>query len=198
MLPPLPCPNKKWQYCNLCSFDVFDCFRREIASFVNPVKESLFFTNKYVPESIRRENLRNPIYSFDKRCENTTTYISGFPASKDNTNTLQCEPCVSNKTVCILQKGRKEQSYVFKLLSIDSFVCYNHSCDEMLVIAKRPLLISTARYSQWECLLQVVFSQDIIIIITQYWPTDTNHCTCRVCVSGSIPIICSQQTGLSF
>ncbi|KAM7455148.1 putative transferase [Blastocystis sp. subtype 1] len=145
VLPPLPCPNKRWKYCNLCSFDEYDCFRREIDSFVNPVKESLFFTSKYVPDSIVKENLRNPIYTFDKRCENHTAYTSKFPASKDNANPLQCESCATNKTSCILQKGRKVHSYVFKLLSIDSFVCYSHSCDGMLVAVKRQLLITTAR-----------------------------------------------------
>lgn len=127
VLPPLPCPNRKWQYCNLCSFDEYDCFRREIDSFVNPVKESLFFTNKYVPDSIVKENLRNPIFTFDKRCENSTSYTSEFPASKHNANPLQCELCVTNKTSCILKKGREVQSYVLKLLSIDSLVCCNHS-----------------------------------------------------------------------
>ena len=125
VLPPLPCPNKRWKYCNLCSFDEYDCFMREIDSFVNPVKESLFFTNKYVPDSIVKENLRNPIYTFDKRCENHTAYTSEFPASKDNANPLQCVLCVTNKTSCILEKGREVQSYVLKLFSIDSRVCFN-------------------------------------------------------------------------
>lgn len=98
---------------------------REIDSFVNPVKESLFFTNKYVPDSIVEENLRNPIYTFDKRCENHTAYTSEFPASKDNANPLQCVLCVINKTTCILEKGREVQSYVLKLFSIDSRVCFN-------------------------------------------------------------------------
>lgn len=83
--------------------------------FINPVKESVFFTNRYVPHVIVEENRQDPIYSFDTDCRESTLYISDFPASRDNKNILRCVPCSSNVTACIIERGRKDQSFVFKV-----------------------------------------------------------------------------------
>lgn len=127
VLPPLPCKKKKLRWCNLCTFDKFVCFSREVQKFANPVKESVFFTNPRVPPAIVRENEKNPIYSFDANCKSNVVYASDFPAHKNNHNVINCVPCRKKKEACIIEEGLKTKSLIFKVLSIDCCVSYTQS-----------------------------------------------------------------------
>ena len=93
--------------------------------FIYPVKESVFFSNRYVPRAIVEENQQDPIYTFDSNCSDGTLYSSDFPASKENRNVLQCVPCsVSNVTACVIEQGERDQSFVFKVESVHFVVSF--------------------------------------------------------------------------
>ena len=109
--------------------------------FINPVKESVFFSNRYVPHAIVEENQQDPIYTFDSNCYNGTLYSNDFPASKENRNVLQCIPCSSsNVTACVIKQGERDQSFVFKVESVHFVVSFRRiwyvgsTCQEAVLI----------------------------------------------------------------
>lgn len=56
VLPPFPCrrENGEAPFCNVCHFDLPNCFKGVLGQFRSPVRESVFFMNPLVPEAIRR------------------------------------------------------------------------------------------------------------------------------------------------
>ena len=118
VLPPLPCSKGKWKYCNVCSFDRVDCFKDIIPSFNNPVKESIFFLNEYVPERVRREDRMNAIVSFEKNCVPKSEYKSGFPAHIGHHHVVKCIRCRNSLEACAIEYGRKRSDFVLKLYSL--------------------------------------------------------------------------------
>ena len=85
------------RYGNLCAFDIADCQMAVISNFSNPVKESVFFTNKLIPSFIAKENENNPIFSFESDCIGNTLYSSDYPANQLNHNPIICVPCEEEK-----------------------------------------------------------------------------------------------------
>lgn len=105
------------RYGNLCAFDIADCQMAVISNFSNPVKESVFFTNKLIPSFIAKENENNPIFSFESDCIGNSLYSSDYPANQLNHNPIICVPCEEEKETCIIKKGRETESYVYKVFS---------------------------------------------------------------------------------
>lgn len=118
VLPPIHCTSGKHKYCNLCTFDSPHCFSSTISSFKQPVKESVFFTNKKVPQIIVEEDRHNPILSFEQNCKNNTSYKSSFPAHAENSNEIWCIPCEGRVDSCIISEGVTREWRVLKVFSL--------------------------------------------------------------------------------
>ena len=117
VLPPLPCVNGKWKYCNVCSFEKVDCFKDVIPSFKNEVKESIFFLNAHVPERVRNEDSMNEIVSFEKNCVEKE-YRSSFPGHVGHHNRVKCDGCNRSLESCAIEYGRGRNELVLKLYSV--------------------------------------------------------------------------------
>ena len=120
VLPPFPCRREdgEAQFCNLCHFDLPNCFKGVLGQFRSPVRESVFFTNPLVPEAIRREERSNPIYSFSRNCKTTTRYESSFPPRFNHNSSVICVPCSASIESCAYNAGRTVNSRVFRVLSL--------------------------------------------------------------------------------
>ena len=127
MLPPFPCQGSHPSpFCNLCHFDLPNCFKEVLVRFRQPVRESVFFMNPLVPEAIRREEKSNPIYSFARDCKTGVRYESSFPARLHHNNSVICVPCSSSVESCAYSVGRTVNSRVFRVLSLFR-VCLSYS-----------------------------------------------------------------------
>lgn len=119
VIPPVQCSfSKRWRYCNLCFFGGVNCFRREVSLFLYPPKESIFFSNEMVPQRIRREDMTNPVFSFETNCQPKESYKSGFPAHVIHSHDIKCVPCNTTKVQCAIQFGLKRKESVLKLYAI--------------------------------------------------------------------------------
>lgn len=121
VIPPLECVGErrlKWKYCILCAFDGMDCFGEVLGSRKDRVRESVFFTNEFVPQAIRNKDKFNPIYSFEPGCQPLSHYRSDFPAHVDHDHEVKCVPCSQSRTDCAVQYGMGRDETVLKLYSI--------------------------------------------------------------------------------
>ena len=130
VLPPFPCSRASLSFCNLCHFDRPDCFKNILPMFNSPVRESIFFTNPFVPDAIKREERDNPIYSFSHSCSRIMKYKTSFPPRLNHNNTIMCVPCSGSLFQCIRDYEKTVPMRVFRLFSLFSvcllFLAFHH------------------------------------------------------------------------
>ena len=131
VLPPFPCrrDNGEVPFCNVCHFDLPNCFKDVLGRFRSPVRESVFFTNPLVPEAIKAEERNNPIYSFSRNCKASIRYETSFPPRANHSNSVICVPCHNSLFQCVREYGKTVNSSVFRVFSLFS-VCCRTLCEE--------------------------------------------------------------------
>ena len=131
VLPPFPCRREKGEapFCNVCHFDLPNCFKDVLGRFRSPVRESVFFTNPLVPEAIKAEERNNPIYSFSRNCKASIRYETSFPPRANHSNSVICVPCHNSLFQCVREYGKTVNSSVFRIFSLFS-VCCRTLCEE--------------------------------------------------------------------
>ena len=131
VLPPFPCrrENGEAPFCNVCHFDLPNCFKDVLGRFRSPVRESVFFTNPLVPEAIKVEERNNPIYSFSRNCKASVRYETSFPPRANHSNSVICVPCHNSLFQCVREYGKTVNSSVFRIFSLFS-VCCRTLCEE--------------------------------------------------------------------
>ena len=134
VLPPFPCRREKGEapFCNVCHFDLPNCFKDVLGRFRSPVRESVFFTNPLVPEAIKVEERNNPIYSFSRNCKASARYETSFPPRANHSNSVICVPCHNSLFQCVREYGKTVNSSVFRIFSLFS-VCCKTLCEELQI-----------------------------------------------------------------
>ena len=169
MLPPFPCRREKGEapFCNVCHFDLPNCFKDVLGRFRSPVRESVFFTNPLVPEAIKAEERNNPIYSFSRNCKTTTRYESSFPPRFNHNSSVICIPCSASTESCAYNVGRTVNSRVFRLL------CLFPVCS----IPLHSIILLFPHFQQWTS----TFFLPITLLHTHASPfKSTSQCACQL------------------